>query len=341
MQSWLHDLQHLLAHGDAVVLVTVARVQGSAPREPGTKMLVTRDDTRHTIGGGHLEWKAIETARQVLKDGARSPHMRRLERFALGPSLGQCCGGAVVLAFERLDIGDLAWVTSLNKRLTQGHPTVRSVGFGPFPEAVMLSDPEPGTNTQDCLLWDGSGFDESGALLTETITLREFSVVLFGAGHVGAAIVRVLANLPCRVVWVDERDETFPPPDHLPDNVTMDASGTPESAVDEARANSYFLVMTHNHALDLALAERILRRGDFAFFGMIGSHTKKVQFERRLAARGIEPMRIDRMTCPIGVPGIVDKAPEMIAVSVAAQLLQKVEEHAAHGYNSAQHPQTA
>ena len=107
MQAWLPDLQQLLVHGDAVVLVTVARVEGSAPREAGTKMIVTRDSARHTIGGGHLEWKAIESARQVLKDGMRSPRMRRLERFALGPSLGQCCGGAVVLAFERLDVSDL------------------------------------------------------------------------------------------------------------------------------------------------------------------------------------------------------------------------------------------
>ncbi|CAH2799543.1 MAG: unnamed protein product [Candidatus Burkholderia crenata] len=131
------------------------------------------------------------------------------------------------------------------------------------------------------MLWDGAGFDESGALLTETIALREFPVVLFGASHVVVTLVWVLANLPCYVVWVDERDETFPPIDRLPPNVTMDASGIPEAAVDEAPANSYFLVMTHNHALDLALAERILRRGDFAYFGMIGSHTKKVQFERR------------------------------------------------------------
>src|SRR5471032_2884941 len=224
MQAWLHDLQHLLAHGDAVVLVTVARVEGSAPREAGTKMLVTRDDARHTIGGGHLEWKAIETARQVLKDGARSPHMRRLERFALGPSLGQCCGGAVVVAFERLDIGDLGWVTSLNKRMAQGLSTVRSVGFGPIPDGVMISDPEPGVAGPDCLLCGGAGFDESGALLTETIAPREFPVVQLDAGHVGAAIVKVLANLPFRVVWVDERDESFPPMDRLPDNVVMDAS---------------------------------------------------------------------------------------------------------------------
>ncbi len=154
MQAWLPDLQQLLAHGDAAVLVTVARVEGSAPREAGTKMIVTRDSAKHTIGGGHLEWKAIETARQVLRDGMRSPHMRRLERFALGPSLGQCCGGAVILAFERLDIGDLGWITSLAKRVAAGQSTVRSVSFGPAPDAVMLSDPEPGVDAADCLLWD-------------------------------------------------------------------------------------------------------------------------------------------------------------------------------------------
>jgi xanthine dehydrogenase accessory factor len=328
MQAWLHDLQQLLAHGDALVLVTVARVEGSAPREPGTKMIVTREDARYTIGGGHLEWKAIETARQVLKDGMRSPRMRRLERFALGPSLGQCCGGAVVLAFERLDVSDLGWVTSLGKRTAQGLSTVRSVSFSAAPDAVMISDPEPGVQGSDCLLWDGAGFDDSGALLTETIAPHEFPVVLFGAGHVGAALVRVLATLPCHVTWVDERDAAFPPPQYLPQNVTIEPNDAPDSAVDAAPPNTYFIVMTHNHTVDLVLAERILQRGDFAFFGMIGSHTKRKQFEHRLAARGIDPARIARMICPIGVDGIVDKAPEVIAVAAAAQLLQAVEANA-------------
>jgi xanthine dehydrogenase accessory factor len=329
MHAWLTDLQHLLAHGDAVVLVTVARAEGSAPREAGTKMIVTREAAKHTIGGGHLEWKAIETARQVLRDGMRAPHMRRLERFALGPSLGQCCGGAVVLAFERLDVGDLGWVTSLAKRVAAGRSTVRSVSFGPAPDAVMLSDPEPGVESADCLLWDGAGFDESGALLTETIAPRDFAVVLFGAGHVGAALVRVLGTLPCHVRWVDERDAQFPPPDLLQaDNVTIDANDAPDEAVDHAAPNTYFIVMTHDHQRDLALAERILRRGDFAFFGMIGSHTKRKQFEHRLAARGLDPARIARMHCPLGVEGIEDKSPEIIAISAAAQVLRAVEANA-------------
>jgi xanthine dehydrogenase accessory factor len=225
-------------------------------------------------------------------------------------------------------VSDLGWVTSLGKRTAQGLATVRSVSFGASPDAVMISDPEPGVSDPDCLLWDGAGFDDSGALLTETIAPREFPVVLFGAGHVGAALVRVLATLPCRVTWVDERDASFPAAQFVPDNVTIDANDAPDSAVDAAPPHTYFVVMTHNHTVDLVLAERILRRGDFAFFGMIGSHTKRKQFEHRLAARGIDPARIARMMCPIGVGGIVDKSPEIIAVAAAAQLLQAVEANA-------------
>ena len=329
MQPWLTDLQQLLAHGDAAVLVTVARVEGSAPREAGTKMIVTRDSARHTIGGGHLEWKAIESARQVLKEGMRMSHMRRLERFALGPSLGQCCGGVVVLAFERLDVADLGWISSLAKRVAAGQSTVRSVSFGPAPDAVMLSEPEPGVESADCLLWDGAGFEESSSLLTETIAPRDFAVVLFGAGHVGAALVRVLGTLQCHVRWVDERDAQFPPPELLQaSNVTIDPNDAPDEAIDQAAPQTYFIVMTHNHTLDLELAERILRRGDFAFFGMIGSHSKRKQFEHRLAARGIDPAQIARMKCPLGVDGIDDKSPEIIAISAAAQVLQAVEANA-------------
>ncbi|WP_042260958.1 xanthine dehydrogenase accessory protein XdhC [Paraburkholderia heleia] len=336
MQAWLSDLQQLLAHGDDAVLVTVARVEGSAPREAGTKMIVTREAARHTIGGGHLEWKAIEIARQVLRDGMRTPHARRLERLALGPSLGQCCGGAVVLAFERLDVADLGWLATLARRLAAGASTVRSVSFrslrngspegvGSAADPAMLSEPEPGVEAPDCLLWETGG----ALLLTETIAPNDFPVVLFGAGHVGAALVRVLGTLPCRVLWVDERDAAFPAPEAFAllnaPNVAIDANDAPDEAVDTAPPGTSFIVMTHDHSRDLDLAERILRRGDFVFFGMIGSHTKRKQFEHRLAARGIDPMQIARMNCPLGVDGIVDKSPEVIAVSAAAQLLQAIE----------------
>jgi xanthine dehydrogenase accessory factor len=384
MHGWLTDLQQLLAHGDAVVLVTVARVEGSAPRAPGTKMIVTRDSARHTVGGGQLEWRAIDIARQVLRGSAhRVP--RRLERLALGPSPDPYGGGAVILAFERLTIADLGWVTSLAKRVAARQPTVRSVSFGPNADPVMLSEPEPDTARDDCLLWDGAGFDGSGALMTETIASRPFDVVLFGAGHVGAALVRVLTTLRCVVTWVDSRDAqvadafastgalrpsgtsqpaartqpagalqpagTFSPvgalqphgtagTPNLPvvpalrraPNLVIDENDAPLSAVDAAPPNAYFVVMTHNHAVDHELAVAILRRRDYAYFGMIGSKTKRKQFEHLLAARGIDPAQIARMTCPIGVEGITDKAPESIAVAVAAQLLRVVEQRAAPGH---------
>jgi xanthine dehydrogenase accessory protein XdhC len=145
-------------------------------------------------------------------------------------------------------------------------------------------------------------------------------IVLFGAGHVGHALVTLLGSLPCVVQWVDERDELFP--DKVPASVQVEATDTPDAIVDHAPAGAYFLVMTHNHALDFALASRIMRRRDFAYFGMIGSKTKRVKFERRLVERGVDPARMAEMICPIGVDGITDKAPHAIALAVCAELLQ-------------------
>ncbi|AMM16424.1 dehydrogenase [Burkholderia sp. PAMC 28687] len=145
-------------------------------------------------------------------------------------------------------------------------------------------------------------------------------IVLFGAGHVGHALVTLLGMLPCVVQWVDARDELFP--DQVPANVQIEATDTPDAIVDSAPPGAYFLVMTHDHSLDFSLAYRIMRRTDFAYFGMIGSNTKRVKFERRLIDRGVDAERLTEMICPIGVEGIVDKAPGSIAVSVCAQLMQ-------------------
>jgi xanthine dehydrogenase accessory factor len=146
--------------------------------------------------------------------------------------------------------------------------------------------------------------------------------MLFGAGHVGAAIVRALAELPCRVTWVDERDDLFPA--EVPANVSVEATDTPEALVEKAPQGTIFLVMTHSHALDLRLSHAILSRpgalhGDW--FGLIGSETKRRQFEHRLRERGIDDARLGAMVCPVGIPGIEGKAPAVIAASVAAQLL--------------------
>lgn len=250
-----------LAAGHRAMLVEVVSARGSVPREAGTRMLVAADAVAGTIGGGHLEWQAIARARERLAAGENAA----LDwPVALGPSLGQCCGGALTLRFVPLD------------------------------EAMV----------------------EAWALPAPRFTLH-----LFGAGHVGRALVRVLAELPCRVVWVDERESEFPP-GPLPPNVEPVCVEPVEAEVAHGHPGDAYLVLTHSHALDLALSQAILERGDFGWFGLIGSSSKRARFEHRLRERGIDDALLARMVCPIGLPGIEGKQPGVIAVAVAAQLLQ-------------------
>jgi xanthine dehydrogenase accessory factor len=241
--------------------VLVIEHRGSVPRETGTRMLVAADAVAGTIGGGHLELQAIERARQRLADGATAADDWAV---ALGPSLGQCCGGALVLRTQPLSTASLAaW-------------------------------PEP--------------------------QLR-FFLQLYGAGHVGRAIVRLLAGIDCRVQWIDEREAEFPP-GPVPSHIETVCVEPVEAEVRAAPEGAHYLVLTHSHDLDLRIIEAILRRGDFAFCGLIGSQTKRARFVHRFEQRGVPPEAIARLTCPIGVPGIVGKEPEVLAVAVVAQLLQ-------------------
>jgi xanthine dehydrogenase accessory factor len=317
---------------EPAVLVTVAIVQGSGPREAGAKMLVTQAGLVDTIGGGHLEMRAVEIARAMLVDGRQ----RHLERFALGPSLGQCCGGVVHLAFELADHGQAAL---LNQRRPQD--SWRLVALDGGADSALFD--------ADSHLLQGAGapaFERScGAHVLQDAAGRRWLVdpilaprahlVLFGAGHVGAAIVRALAHLPCTVTWVDERDDMFP--HAVPENVTVEASDLPEALVAAAPPGASYLVMTHSHALDQRLSEAIMARADVGWFGLIGSLTKRRQFEHRLRERGANPARIAAMVCPIGLAGITNKAPAVIAASVCAQLLT-VWEAAAQAYAGASAP---
>lgn len=305
-----------LAANTPAVLVTVAIVEGSGPREPGARMLVTASQLAGTVGGGHLELHAIEIGRAMLLDG----RARHVERFALGPSLGQCCGGVVHLAFERVERRQ---AHLLAERRTEDSWRLAALDGAP-----------------DSALFDAAGTQLTGApapvfartrgahvlqeqdgrrWLVAPVLAPRAHLVLFGAGHVGAAVVRAMAQLPCTITWVDERDDMFPP--EVPAHVRIEATDAPEDLVTGAPAGASYLVMTHSHALDLRLAAAILARADVGWFGLIGSNTKRKQFEHRLRARGADPARIEAMACPIGLPGIRGKEPAVIAASVCAQLL--------------------
>jgi len=313
MNEWL------TAAAGPAVLVTVARVVGSAPRAAGTKMLVTAQAQLDTIGGGHLEMRAVDIAREMIATGETAV---RYERFPLGPSLGQCCGGVVWVTLEPVGAELAGVLEALRARRRADSWRVTAIDgeaacalFDGDGALVAGSAMPPVGNGGAGLVTDAAG----RRWLVDPILAPRANVLLFGAGHVGAAIVRALAELPCSVTWVDERDDMFPAA--VPSNVTVEVTDTPETLVAQAPPHATYLVMTHSHALDQRLCEAILAREHVRWFGLIGSKTKRAQFESRMAARGIAPERIATMVCPIGLPGIVDKAPPVIAASVAAQLL--------------------
>lgn len=144
-------------------------------------------------------------------------------------------------------------------------------------------------------------------------------LLLFGAGHVGREVVAVLAGLPLRIDWIDSRQAEFPAA--IPPHATRRLTAAPRAEIEAAPPGAYYLVMTHSHDLDQELVEAILRRGDFAYCGLIGSKTKRARFEKRLLAAGIPAQMLTRLSCPIGVPGVTGKRPREIAIAVAAELL--------------------
>ena len=311
MNDWLHTLANWLEAGQPAVVVTVVRADGSTPREAGATMLVGRASAVDTIGGGHLEWLASTTARELLVDGGAP----RLMRFALGASLGQCCGGVVWLALEHIDVAEADVWRTRAEAVAAGGTLQRRLLSGDEGSLWSLSDADPGRG-KPAHSWSDGGHWQ----FEQQVASERFPVIVFGAGHVGEAIIHALAPLGAQITWVDTRDDIFPAA--VPEGVFTVNTDIPTTEIYDAPAGSYFLVLTHDHSLDFSLCEAILTRHDFAFFGLIGSRTKRASFEHRLIARGLAPERLPDLTCPIGIPGIDSKQPGAIALSVAAQLLQ-------------------
>ncbi len=336
MSDWVSALAAEAHAGRAAVLVSIVAAKGSVPRAVGTRMVVGAEGISGTIGGGHLEHKAIEIARGLLADHGTPA----LHRFALGASLGQCCGGVAQLLFEPLH-RSAAWLETISglrttgvdcalvtpvrgdatagRRIITATTAIGTLGSRPLDdEATALARALIADNGEPRLVTLGSGTGLE--VFIDVLRRPDFFVVLFGAGHVGRAVVHALTGIDCRIRWIDSRDDAFPAT--MPANVDCVATDTPEAEVATAPAGAYFLVMTHSHPQDESLAERILARGDFAYFGLIGSASKRRQFEKRLEARGTPRSRLASMTCPIGIAGIAGKEPGVIAIAVAAELLQ-------------------
>lgn len=302
MPDWLEAL--LAARGSQpVALVTILSTEGSAPRRAGSRMTVTAGDSVGTIGGGALEFRATEQARAIL---ALPPGSWRVQDWPLGPLLGQCCGGQVRLMIEHVAPDAWDWT----REVVQRRPVATFFYDGKRPvERFPAAHVEAGVKPP---LPPRSEKPRKGTIFIEPDDRRRHRpLLMFGAGHVGVAIADRLPRLPFRVSWFDSRpNRNFP-------GVSMQDDDAQVVCAGEAEAGAAMLIFTHDHGLDYRLTAAALR-SQASFVGLIGSATKRARFLSRLSAEGVDS---ERLTCPIGMPGIPDKQPDVIAIAVIAQLL--------------------
>lgn len=325
MNEWIDELMDLSAAGEPAVVVTVAGVRGSSPREIGAKMIVTRTQTIGSIGGGQLEYQSTRVAVDMLEDDKLA-----LRSFPLGSSMGQCCGGVVEILFEPVAGGIPAWLRDLGALHGQREPAVVATRISrSAPQKLVVTagglfgvderDADAAMVARARELLDGrSDAQRDVQEFYEPVLMPDFHIAVFGAGHVGAAVVDVLAPLDCNLRWVDSRRNIFR---NVPGNVRAIETAEPELEVTALPPGGYYVVMTHNHALDFEICDRILRRGDARYCGLIGSVTKRRRFEKRFRQQGMSQAAVDALVCPIGVDGISGKKPAEIAVAVAAEIL--------------------
>ena len=312
--------------------------RSATPREVGAKMIVTRDATVGTIGGGQLEYQCTRIAAELL-DGGEAPVLRK---FPLGAAMGQCCGGVVDILFEPIGERLPGWLKDLRALHGQREPTVVVTRLaGDTAKFVVTADgvyhlPSGGVagNVVDAAR---EGLEAMRTAhrrddwFYEAIVGTNFNIAVFGAGHVGSAVVQSLANLDCNIRWIDSRRNIFR---HVPANVRTIEAAEPAFEVAAMPPASCYVVMTHSHALDFEICDRILNRRDATYCGLIGSVTKRRRFEQRYRTQGMPADVLGQLVCPIGIDGISGKKPAEIAVATAAEMLRAHERAlAAHNGN--------
>jgi xanthine dehydrogenase accessory factor len=312
---WARIRETIERHGSAA-LVSVVGAAGSVPRESGARIVLQPDGGFFgTIGGGQLEYTAIDAARNALAGGRGKAEFRD---WPLGPNLGQCCGGMVKTLTETFDVNDLVAVRWLEAAEQAGAFATDSQLDSEGRIARTLASDDAGKTGGAKTPFAKMAFHEQfGEISTP--------VLLFGAGHVGRAVVLALAPLPFAVHWIDSRPDQFP--QHVPGNVVTIRSEYPTQELARAPGDAFVLVMTHSHPLDFDITAAALQRETFEFVGLIGSDTKRARFTSFARQVGVTARQLGQLVCPIGIAEIKGKEPAVIAAALAAQLLI-VREHA-------------
>ena len=302
MKNWPKDIKTLIKQDGDAVLATIGPSKGSTPRGSGTKMVIGRDTTLGTIGGGNLEFMVTEQARKMLV----APEVNLLyQHYALGPLLSQCCGGATNVLLEKLTPDHLTLLDQVSRAIANKQPYgLVSATHGPKVNKQFVTV-KPSLDREN--------------FLTEWNQNDAVPVYMFGAGHVGKAMAAVLGRLNFDVIWCDDRKDQFP--ELVAENVLKILTDNPVQLVSQAPAGAIFLIFTYSHQQDYAITRAILKRTDARYCGMIGSKTKRARFEKYFIKSGGSEQELSHFTCPIGLSTVMGKAPDSIAISVAAELL--------------------
>ncbi|MEM8981922.1 MAG: xanthine dehydrogenase accessory protein XdhC [Pseudomonadota bacterium] len=342
MENWLEQLHALLVDREPAILVTVAAVRGSAPREPGARMIVTRDHSYGTIGGGQLEFRCIRQA--CVQLGDTDSAASRQQRFTLGPDCGQCCGGVVDVWFERISHADLDWLA----------PALDASKHGKAIGRVSLRQPENRVSrvitAAETVVFSSGDFaahrpyrDAAAALVRKSATTRadvialnetmrmpvlvdctaasQWTIAIFGAGHVGTAVGDALRLLPATSCVIDTRPEQINRVRAR--GISTKLTDNPLTALDRLPDGADIVVMTHDHGLDYRLIEKALAARRFGYVGLIGSRSKRRRFEKRLRQAGLTDANLAALTCPIGIASIDGKQPFEIAIALSAELIAR------------------
>lgn len=325
-----------------LVRLVVVNTEGSVPREPGAAMLVDQDGSTGTIGGGQLEFEAIAHARKLLAQAKTQPDvwLRDTRTWPLGPALGQCCGGTVRLLFEHYGPKELEHISALATGIgtndgarsvlihpmRSGEPLAvcsRRVDARVFPPRLMrvVADMLSGLRAVETVLVHGTGKDAT--YFVEPIASNGVPLFIYGAGHVGQAIVKIASDLDFDIYWVDTHPDRFP--EEPSAGVQCVVAHDPAIIAHAAPSGAFHVVLTYSHAIDLAICHALLAQSSFGFLGLIGSQTKRARFHKRLRDGGVSPAILNGLTCPIGMSGLRGKEPATIAVSIVAQLIERLE----------------
>ncbi len=313
MSDYWHNIVRFIESQGSCTIVTVVELFGSGPREIGARLIVAPDGSFvGTIGGGTLEWQALAGAQAMLPTEANSLSERK---YGLGPDLGQCCGGFVTLSFETLVKSELKFSRRACEAESRGPLWIKAEYANNRVKREIIDPLKVGKPVF---------FYEPGLTILAKFGNAPTPIYLFGAGHVGKALVKILPTLSTRTVWLDSRN--IADNESLPANVEFRKPEDPVSEIGAMPDDAYVFVMTHSHALDFDLCLTALSADRFRYVGVIGSKTKKARFESRLREAGITEAQMKLFHSPLGLGSIGGKEPAVIAVSIAADLILRIEQ---------------